>query len=188
MFGNAVQPVAILPLAVLLAAAVAATVTDLRSFRIPNYITIPLFFAGILFHCLSPDGQGAVFALWGAMVGLGCLLAFYVLGGIGAGDVKLLAASGAWVGAPAVLVIALVAALLAGAYALVLVWWAGNWQESFAKVRVIMHQGMTLAKYVAEEERVEAVVKNDDRRKRLIPFAAMLLGGAIALVVLKWLG
>lgn len=187
MFGNAVQPVAYLPLAVLLAAVGAATITDLRSFRIPNYITLPLFAAGILFHSLSPDGQGAGFALYGAMVGLACLLLFYVLGGIGAGDVKLLAASGAWVGPSAVLVIALVAALLAGLYALVLVWRTGAWQEHFAKIRVIMHQGLTLAKYVSQDERVEEVVKNDDRRKRLIPVAAMMMGGAIALVFIKLL-
>jgi Flp pilus assembly protein protease CpaA len=187
MFGQAVDSVASVPLLVILAAGLAATFTDLRSFRIPNVITIPLFFAGIGFHALTPIGQGGAFALWGALAGLACLLMFYVLGGVGAGDVKLLAASGAWVGFMAVLVITLIAAIFAGLYALVLVWRAGTWHESTAKVRLLFRQGLVLAKYVAEEERVEEVVKNDNRRARLIPFAAMVLGGIAVLVVLKFM-
>ena len=91
-----------------------AAVTDLRERRIPNVLTIPAMVAGLLFHALLPWGQGWLFALTGFALGAGLLLLPYILGGGGMGDIKLLAALGAWLG-PRGLLIAFACGVIVGA-------------------------------------------------------------------------
>lgn len=187
MLLETLDSVATVPLLVVLAACGITAVTDVRSFRIPNYVTLPLFVAGLLFHAILPGGNGIGFSLLGGAVGFGCLILFHFLGGIGAGDVKLLAAVGTWIGPGAVFVLFLAAALLLGACSLAITWWHGTLQKSMQKVAVIFRQGAMLARYMGEEERVEEVVKQDDRRRRLVPFAVMVLGGIAILLVFKFI-
>jgi prepilin peptidase CpaA len=85
--------------------AVAAYI-DWKDHRVPNWITFTGFAAGLVFHLL-PGGSGIGFALLGALVGLLTLIVPYALNGMGAGDVKLMAAVGAWVG-PAITIQAFV--------------------------------------------------------------------------------
>jgi prepilin peptidase CpaA len=81
-----------------------AAATDLHSRRIPNWLTVPMAVAGVAFHVLAPMGFGLGASLLGLAVGFSLLLVPYVIGGGGAGDVKLLAALGAWLGWQLVLV------------------------------------------------------------------------------------
>ncbi len=78
--------------------AVAAAVFDLRQRRIPNALTIPAMLAGIAIHTARSGWDGFTFSLLGLAIGGGALLLFFVFGGMGAGDVKLLAGIGALVG------------------------------------------------------------------------------------------
>lgn len=92
-----------------------ATVMDLRSRRIPNWLVFPFLVAGIAlsFAPASWHGIGIVQSLEG--MGLGLLLfgILALMGGMGMGDVKLCAAIGAWVG-PQQLFFALVVTAVAG--------------------------------------------------------------------------
>lgn len=65
-------------------------------------------------------GSGLTASLAGWAVGLGLFIPFFLLGGMGAGDVKLLAAVGAWLGVPGVVWAALYGALCGGVLALFL--------------------------------------------------------------------
>ncbi len=89
-----------IPLQVVLAAVVlVAAVTDLRSRKIPNWLTLAGVLAGILLNSfLAVDRYNWRSALFG--MGLAFLVYFplYLLRGMGAGDVKLMAAVGALVG------------------------------------------------------------------------------------------
>lgn len=85
----------------------AATVTDLRSHRIPNWLVLPFMVAGVVVsgvtHGWSGIGQSAMgLGLGGLLFGVLCWM-----GGMGMGDVKLLAAIGAWIG-PRQIIVALV--------------------------------------------------------------------------------
>jgi prepilin peptidase CpaA len=75
-----------------------AAVLDFRLHRIPNYLTVPTALAGLAFHVLAPSGWGAWTSLSGFAVGFSLLIVPWLLGGSGMGDVKLLAALGAWLG------------------------------------------------------------------------------------------
>ena len=75
--------------------AVIAAVFDLRQRRIPNALTVPAMLAGILIHSSRSGWDGLTFSLLGLAIGGGVLLIFFVFGGMGAGDVKLMAGIGA---------------------------------------------------------------------------------------------
>jgi len=81
-----------------LAIAVCACVTDLRTRRIPNLLTFGGALAGVLFHGATGSTHGLMMSTAGWVVGLMVFLLPFLLGGLGAGDVKLVAALGAWLG------------------------------------------------------------------------------------------
>jgi prepilin peptidase CpaA len=90
-----------------------ATITDLRSRRIPNWLVFPFMLSGIAISGWVHGWHGIEQSFAG--LGLGAL-AFGILclmGGMGMGDVKLCAAIGAWIG-PSQLVIALLVTAMAG--------------------------------------------------------------------------
>ncbi|MFD0717385.1 prepilin peptidase [Paenibacillus sp. GCM10027626] len=108
-----------------------ALITDLRTMLIPNKLTLPALLAGLLYH-LAIDGiAGGGQALLGAIAGAGPLLIVYMLGGIGAGDVKLFAALGAWMGAAWILEMLMYAILYAGAVGLALLAMRGRFARRF---------------------------------------------------------
>jgi len=81
--------------ALLLGVVAAAVYTDLRFGRIPNGLTLGGAALGLLLKLLSGGLQGALAGVEGWLLGAGLLFAFFALGAMGAGDVKLLAAVGA---------------------------------------------------------------------------------------------
>ena len=76
----------------------AACVTDFRSRRIPNVLTFGASAAAVVFSGVTNGWAGLGWALAGWGVGCALFLPWFLLGGMGAGDVKLLAALGAWAG------------------------------------------------------------------------------------------
>jgi len=90
-----------------------ATITDLRSRRIPNWLVLPFLLAGIAIAPVLHGWHGLAQSLEGMLLGLVLMGGLAALGGMGMGDVKLCAAIGAWIG-PSQLLIALVIMALAG--------------------------------------------------------------------------
>lgn len=108
---------------------------DLRTFRLPDIITMPLIFTGLLFNCLSNQGfvsfQDSIIGAILGYTGLWLLNSLYRAlkkqNGIGMGDAKLLAALGSWLGwqpLPSILLIASLTGLIGG-----LIWLAWNKQN-----------------------------------------------------------
>ena len=71
---------------------------DLAWRRIPNYLTLGGAVAGLGFQLGGRGWPGLLDGLGGAVLGLALLLWPYLKGGMGAGDVKGLAALGTWLG------------------------------------------------------------------------------------------
>lgn len=84
--------------ACLVAFVVAVAVTDLRTRRIPNLLTVPAAVVGVTLNAWTAGGCGALHSFAGLLVGLLAFLPFYCARGFGAGDVKAMAAVGAFVG------------------------------------------------------------------------------------------
>lgn len=111
---------ALVPLACILLAAVRQ---DVRDNRIPNLLILVGMLLGLAVHTLLPAGYGFLSVVPGGMgplafvqglaIGGGLLLPLYVLGALGAGDVKLMAVVGGFLGPDDVLA-AVVATFIAG--------------------------------------------------------------------------
>jgi len=99
---------------------VVATIWDIRTRRIPNWLVVPFLLAGIVTSTALHGWTGLEKSLLGVALAAVLLGILYWLGGMGMGDVKLCAAIGAWVG-PAQLALALVVMGMAGGV-MALVW------------------------------------------------------------------
>lgn len=93
---------------------------DLRSRRIPNALTLPAAAAGLALNLIAHGADGLSHAALGWLAGVGLLLVPFILRGIGAGDVKLLAAVGALQGVSFVFSTAVYSALAGGLMAVLL--------------------------------------------------------------------
>jgi prepilin peptidase CpaA len=97
--------------------------TDLREQKIYNKVIFPSLIIAIILHTIFYGYSGLKLSLLGFLVGFCILLVPYLLGGIGAGDVKLLALIGAIKGSIFVLNTALYMGLLGGAIAVAIIIW-----------------------------------------------------------------
>ena len=102
-----------------------ACLTDLRSARIPNVLTFGAIAVALAFHAAAPGGLGVQAAGLGLLVGLLVFFPFFALGAMGAGDVKLMAALGAWLGWYTAINVALFGAIAGGVFAIVVSLWHG---------------------------------------------------------------
>jgi len=121
------------PAAALVCATIGA-VYDVRSRRVPNFLTLPAVIFGLLLH-LSLGGwrQFTASAAAGLICGLIFLL-FYLAGGMGAGDVKLMTAAGCIAGLPLTAQLLIATSLAGGAMAIGLALYRGRLKETFLNI------------------------------------------------------
>ena len=96
----------------LLALVAVAAVTDLRARRIPNWLTLTVVVAGLAQSVTRWGVTTPLQAVSGLAVGFAVTFLLYIVGGRGAGDVKLTAGIGAWLGPLPVLIVLMGAALV----------------------------------------------------------------------------
>ena len=101
----------------------AAIVTDIRSRKIPNWLTVTGLVTAIVFHVATAGFEGLKFSLGGFAVGFGVLFVLWMIGGGGGGDVKLMGAIGAWMGATSTFAIFILSTFFAlGCIVLMMAW------------------------------------------------------------------
>ena len=76
----------------------ATAISDMRSRRIPNAMTVPMFVLGLIFQIAFNGWAGLADAGWAFAMGFGVLLILWLVGGGGGGDVKLMGALSVWLG------------------------------------------------------------------------------------------
>lgn len=172
-----------IPMSIVAAVALVAAVIDIRSFKVHNRLTVPLAASGLLFHTVQSGAGGFAFSLVGLLVGFASLIVFYAMGGIGAGDVKLMSGVGAWLGLWMTLDVIIIAGLACGIYSLVVIIASGGWRRVWTNISILVFRVRTLAIHFGAAERVEKVVADvSNRHRRLVPFAAMVLMGIVAVI------
>ena len=124
-------------LVALVVAAIACAI-DLRTRRIPNALTFGAAAAALVFHFAAGGLSGLAIGSAGWLAGAAMLLVPYALGGMGAGDVKLLAAVGAWIGPSQVAVAALISSIAGGIVALVIALGCGYLKAAFRNVWLLL--------------------------------------------------
>ena len=99
-----------------------AVAADLRGGQIPNWLPAGGALAGLLRHLGGAGARGAVMSVAGAAVAFALFLLPYALGGLGGGDLKLMAAFGSLLGPGSALAATLLAAVAGALFAAVSVW------------------------------------------------------------------
>ena len=174
------NPLATAWLLTIVATAIAAAL-DVGTFTVPNWLTFPLCFLGLAYHTFLFGSTGFAFSTVGMLIGFLLLLLFFVVGAIGAGDVKLLAAVGAWLGPANTIWVCLFACIAAGFYSLGVIVAEGRLNRIALPFRPILRWCGAPVWRGAKMPTVEAASRGDGRRWRVLPFALMI---AIAVLVL----
>jgi prepilin peptidase CpaA len=159
---------------------VAATVIDIRQYRIPNSLVVMVLLVGLTANIAIDPIVGTIDWALGLLIGFGIFAPFYMGGGMGAGDVKLVAAVAALLG-PAAGTIATASALVAGMpLALIIVAYRHSQTEHYSVTappvaNLRFHQNSASGSQ-------ETVVGKTKR----IPYAAAIATGAM--IALWWSG
>jgi prepilin peptidase CpaA len=98
---------------------------DIKTNRIPNYLTLGTALTGLAYQLAFHGWSGLLHGLLGMVLGFAFLIFPYVWGGMGAGDVKALAALGAWLGPGRTLFLCCYMGMAGGLLALGVLWWKG---------------------------------------------------------------
>jgi len=152
--------------------AMVAGFLDWRYRRIPNWLTVSGFAAGVAVNTILYRWPGLKGALLGTALGLGLLLPFVLVRSLGAGDWKLAGALGACLGWRQLLSVLVGTILVAGVMALAVVIWKGRLKQTLLNMAHLLAALFSLRMPGSE-------VSLDDPQSTKIPF-----GVAMALTVL----
>lgn len=158
-------------------------------FRIPNLLTFPLILSGVLYHTVLSEAIGFTASVCGILAGTLPYLWLYLKGGMGAGDLKLLAGVGAWLGPWLTLHVLIVSGLATGCYSLgILLLNAGHVvrpaPEAYQPDTTDKNRLLELEGHHPSTE-LAVVLSRKDRRYHAVPFGAMIALGVI--VVVFWI-
>lgn len=172
----------------LCSAAAVATATDLRSMRIPNWLTLPLLVAGIAYASYVGGWEGTRAALGGAAITGSVFVLGYAMAGGGAGDAKLMLAIGSWLNFRQGLVVMFFVAVCGFAWAVIVVtrrsslrempsYFLGSLGLSFFQLRSLLGGRA----YLIGDGKTDPGQATKKRPKHWYPYApAIFVGTAVA--------
>ncbi|MDR9856128.1 prepilin peptidase [Paenibacillus sp. VCA1] len=114
---------------------IAAFVTDIRTMKIPNWLTVSAMLGGILFHTAADGLQGLLFSIKGLAAGFILLLLMHLIGAVGAGDVKFFGGVGAWLGLLLTIQCIVYSVLCAGVIGFLILLWR---RETMQRMRNVL--------------------------------------------------
>ncbi len=169
-------------------AMVVAAIIDGVKLKVPNWLTFPLILSGWVFSAVScsmngdPWLHGLGWSLLGTLVGLLLLLPLYSIGGMGAGDVKLLMGCGAWVHVTATFYAFAVGTIVGGVLAIAMALLSGTWSHHYRQFFSILNEINT----IRDPEKLSALAADRKPTMRLLPYGIPLTIGA--LFYFAWMG
>ncbi len=151
---------------------------DIRTQRIPNYLTLGTAMAGLGFQ-LGFHGWGGLWSgFLGLALGFGLLILPYLLRGMGAGDVKALASLGAWLGPQRTFFLFVYMGICGGLLILLVLGWRGVLWSQMRCGWICLNR--LWGRYLPEMEKAESHLA-----KQKIPYATAM---ALGMAVLYWHG
>jgi prepilin peptidase CpaA len=123
---------------VIVIVAALGVVCDVRSRRIPNVLTFGAAAAAFIYALLIGGWGPFGIAIAGWLAGAALFFPFFALGGMGAGDVKLMAALAAWFGPADAVWLAIFASIAGGVFGLIVALAHGYLRQALANVRLML--------------------------------------------------
>lgn len=153
---------------------------DLRFRRIPNWLTLPALVFGLGYHLITGGLMGLGYSALGVAVGFAFFFLFYVLGGMGAGDVKLMAALGSFLGPKDVLYAGAYTAIAGGVYALILILARKENRKAFARYGIMAKALLTTGHFAS-------VPKNENIKTTPLCYGVAIAAGTVAVLIQRML-
>jgi prepilin peptidase CpaA len=163
---------------ILILVVIVAAWHDVRTRHIPNWIPVSGAILGIVLQIWQSGLQGALISIAGAALGLGIFLPFYMLGGMGAGDVKLFGAVGALVGPSALVLVFVFTGLLGGLAAVVLAVSKGRLRPTLQQTGELM---LDVGKMRWRQARSATAAAGANALR--LPYGAVIAGGTLLSLV-----
>lgn len=167
--------------AVLIIVLLISLYTDITYKKILNIVTFPAVVVGILGNVYFYGIPGGADSMKGLLLGLALLMIPYILGGMGAGDVKLLGVVGAFKGTAFVFSAFLTVALVGGVIALVLMIKQGKFT---ARVRQVF---FTVLSVLGVIPRMDLLGSFDDASALTFPYGSAIVVGTILTYFVRWI-
>jgi prepilin peptidase CpaA len=180
---------ALLPIVLLACLLAWAVASDVRSRRIPNKLVVLGLLAGLTLQAAVTPGAGLFSEPFGALgllkasagmvLGLVLLLPMYALGAMGAGDVKLMAMLGAFLGPLDILGAGLSSVLAGGLLALLVALFQGSLRKVTGNVKVMV-LGSVLRGMSGGSARIDAPLAATGQ----LPYAVAIAAGTVSYLLL----
>jgi prepilin peptidase CpaA len=160
-----------------------AVITDLRARIVPNALVLAGAMTGFLLAALHPQGTDFLSAVGGLALGLAVFLPLYLLRAMGAGDVKLMAMAGAFLGYAAILEAALWVLLTGGALALVFALRRGVARRMAANLREMLFSAAASVQLRSLPD-----FSTGPQTAARLPYAVAIALGVVAFLLARHLG
>lgn len=161
---------------------IVVAVEDMCKHRIRNAYTFSMVAVGLAFHALSGGPDGLAFSLKGLGLGIVFLIFPYLLGIMGAGDVKLMGAVGSILGARGVFAAFLLTCVAGGVLAVIVM--VLNSKHTMKRLRA----AWTAVRGLSAEGRPSGEDTGADLKKPGLPYGVAIAAGTIAFMAMEWLG
>jgi prepilin peptidase CpaA len=155
---------------------IVAAYIDGKQLRVPNWLTFPMVIAGFIYNGTAFGLTGLQAALYGAGAGLICLLPLYAVGGMGAGDVKLMAGVGAWLGASVTFSAFCVSTVVGGLMAVVMVIRRKSFAKHYANFWMLLSEFLR----VKNPRQLSQIAAERKPSMLLLPYGIPICIGSIA--------
>ena len=156
-----------------------SAIEDLRCQKIPNIVTYPSMALAIGYHILSAGLSGLIFSAGGLALGIAFFIVPYLLGGMGAGDAKLMGAAGAVLGPKGVIILAFIVIFLGGIYALILLIIHHDYSRS-----LLRRLGITLKTFLLTHQLI-LIPPGKDEKQPVLRYAVPIALGALCYIVMQ---
>ena len=155
------------------ACALVGSVFDVKSRRIPNFVTMPAFLFGLALHLALGGWRQLLSSLAAGLICAAIFLVFYIAGGMGAGDVKLILAVGCIAGLSHVAYLLVLTALSGGVMAIVWAVARGQLQQTIMNVGELASHH----RHAGLQPHPDLNLKNAATLR--LPYALAIAGGSI---------
>ena len=125
-----------------------AAASDVRFHKIPNWLTYTAVILAVVYHTAMKGLEGLLFSIGGVGVGIAVLITFYLMGGMGAGDVKLMGAVGGLLGPKGVFMAFLFTAVIGAIWAFTLLTFHGYLKETTKRFKTTLETFILTRRFV----------------------------------------